>query len=217
MYLCGVNTGAIFKSDKKAHIIDVAVELFSKNGFEGASMRDLANAAGVNIAMINYYFGTKEKLFAAIVETGSGLFRDMMEELSKDKKLSAIQKMDKIIEFHVDKILSNRHFYKVLHSEVLLSKRPELNEAIGELIKKNSKLINSIIDDGYKTGEFKKVDTKLTVSTIFGTTYHVFLSRTIANLIFEKGNGDDPFLNEKNKKRVINHIKQLMHAFLLKN
>jgi len=203
-------------TDKKVHIMGVAVELFSKNGFEGTSMRDLANAAGVNIAMINYYFGTKEKLFEAIVEGGSVLFRDMMEELSKDKKLSAIQKMDKIIEFHINKFLSTRHFNKVLQSEVLLNKRPELNQSIGELFKKNSEHILGIIEEGYKTGEFKKVDAKLTVSTIFGTVHHAFLSRTIANLIFDKCEGGDPFLDEKNKKRVINYMKQLMREHLLK-
>jgi AcrR family transcriptional regulator len=204
------------KTDKKSRIIDVAVELFSRNGFEGTSMRDLATAAGVNIAMINYYFGTKEKLFEAIVASGSNLFRGMMEELLEDKNLSAMQRLEKIVEYHIGKTLGNRHFYKVLHSEVLLNKRPELNEAIGNLFKRNTAVISAIIEDGCKAGEFKKVDIPLTVASLFGTINHVFLSRTMANLIFTDSTGGDPFSDEKNKKRLVTFMRQLLRAHLLK-
>ncbi|MFW1406241.1 TetR/AcrR family transcriptional regulator, partial [Vibrio parahaemolyticus] len=53
--------------DKRDHLINEAIELFAEKGFEGTSIRDLATRAGVNIAMVNYYFGSKEKLFEAIV------------------------------------------------------------------------------------------------------------------------------------------------------
>jgi AcrR family transcriptional regulator len=48
-------------ADKKEHIMHVAMELFAEKGFEGTSIRDLAQKADVNIAMVNYYFGSKEK------------------------------------------------------------------------------------------------------------------------------------------------------------
>ncbi|MES1161400.1 MAG: TetR family transcriptional regulator, partial [Bacteroidota bacterium] len=49
-------------SDKREHILIVAEELFGENGFDGTSVRDIAHKAGVNLAMISYYFGSKEKL-----------------------------------------------------------------------------------------------------------------------------------------------------------
>lgn len=204
-------------SDKKTHIIDVAVELFSKNGFEGTSMRDLASAAGVNIAMINYYFGSKEKLFEAIVEGRSEKSRKEFEELAQDSSLTPIQKMDRIIEMKVNKVLEKRHFHKVLQNEVMLNKRPELNIAIGNIFKKNGVLIRSILEEGIENGDFNKVDLGLIVSTIMGTINHVFLSRTICNLIFEPTTQNpDPFENPKIKKRVINHLKNMIHIYLLK-
>ena len=54
--------------DKRQQILDAAVELFAEHGFEATSTRMLAAHAGVNVAMINYYFGSKEKLFEALVE-----------------------------------------------------------------------------------------------------------------------------------------------------
>ncbi|GAB3350311.1 TetR family transcriptional regulator [Arachidicoccus ginsenosidivorans] len=204
-------------SDKKSHIVNIAIELFSKNGFEGTSMRDLASAAGVNIAMINYYFGSKEKLFEAIVEGRSEIVRKEFEELAQDKSLTAIEKMDRIIEMQVNKVLEKRHFHKVLQNEVMLNKRPELNIAIGNIFKKNGMLIKGILEEGINNGEFNKVDYGLITSTIMGTINHVFLSRTICNLIFEQtAQNPDPFENPKIKKRVIAHLKDLIHVYLLK-
>lgn len=204
-------------TDKKAHIINVAVELFSQNGFEGTSMRDLAGAAGVNIAMINYYFGTKEKLFETIVESRSTMFREILEEIYTDKKISALQKVEKLIDFQVNKVLEKRHFHKVIQTEVMLNKRPDLNQSIGNIFKKNAVIIKSIIEDGYKSGEFRKVDSGLVVSTIIGTINHVFLSRTICKLVFEDVDENiDPFNDAKIKKKVADYLKQLMRAYLLK-
>ncbi len=47
-------------------LLDAAEELFCEHGFEGTSVRDLAAAAGCNIASVNYYFGGKEKLYIEV-------------------------------------------------------------------------------------------------------------------------------------------------------
>ena len=50
-------------SETKCTIMSVARELFSRFGFEGASIRDIAKKSGVNLAAINYHFKNKENLF----------------------------------------------------------------------------------------------------------------------------------------------------------
>ena len=76
--------------DKKEHIMEVAVTLFSEKGYEGTSIRDLAHAADVNIAMINYYFGSKEKLFVALLETKARYMREKIDSLQNDPSLSEL-------------------------------------------------------------------------------------------------------------------------------
>ena len=49
-------------SSKQLHILDIAEELIAENGFEETSVRQICAKAGVNIAMISYYFGSKEKM-----------------------------------------------------------------------------------------------------------------------------------------------------------
>jgi len=54
-------------ADTKTRILDAAESLFMEHGFEATSLRSLTTAAGVNLAAVNYHFGTKEVLFQAVL------------------------------------------------------------------------------------------------------------------------------------------------------
>jgi len=53
--------------DTKSRILDVAEQLFMEHGFEATSLRQLTSSASVNLAAVNYHFGTKEELFQAVL------------------------------------------------------------------------------------------------------------------------------------------------------
>src|ERR1051325_3683820 len=53
--------------DTKTRILDAAESLFVEHGFEATSLRQLTAAAGVNLAAVNYHFGSKEVLFQAVL------------------------------------------------------------------------------------------------------------------------------------------------------
>lgn len=52
----------------KEHILHVTLELIKNEGFDGVTVRKIANRADVNIGLINYYFGSKEKLLNASIQ-----------------------------------------------------------------------------------------------------------------------------------------------------
>jgi TetR/AcrR family transcriptional regulator, regulator of cefoperazone and chloramphenicol sensitivity len=54
--------------ETRARILDAALELFAASGFEGASTRIIAERADVNLPAIQYYFGSKEGLYRAVVD-----------------------------------------------------------------------------------------------------------------------------------------------------
>lgn len=56
-------------SDTKTRLLRMAERLFAEQGFDGVSLRQLTAAAGVNLAAVNYHFGSKEGLLAAIFES----------------------------------------------------------------------------------------------------------------------------------------------------
>lgn len=55
-------------SSARESILDVAEALFSRQGLDGVSMRDVAQEASVDTALLHYYFGTKRGLFDAVFE-----------------------------------------------------------------------------------------------------------------------------------------------------
>ncbi len=55
-------------AETRARLIEAALDVFGRQGFEGATTRQIAKAAGVNLAAIVYHFGSKEALYAAVAE-----------------------------------------------------------------------------------------------------------------------------------------------------
>jgi len=53
--------------DTKSRILDAAEQLFMEHGFEATSLRQLTSSAAVNLAAVNYHFGSKEELFQAVL------------------------------------------------------------------------------------------------------------------------------------------------------
>lgn len=71
--------------DTKEKIMEVARILFANNGFEGTSVRDIAKAADVNVASVNYHFSSKDNLFSEILSSGyRHCFDDLKEFCNKN-------------------------------------------------------------------------------------------------------------------------------------
>ena len=204
-------------TDKKTHIINAAVELFADKGFEGTSIRDIATRANVNLAMINYYFGSKEKLFECMVEQKAAYTKGILEEIVNNDKLTEIEKIDRIIDTYVTRLFSNRKFHRIIHHELMINERGVLQDAIIKLLTPNSFIIRNVIDAGIKKGTFKKVDSLLVVATIVGTINQVLLSKKFCNKCLNKEDEYVPYEDAKFKKRVSDHLKDLMRSYLLKN
>jgi AcrR family transcriptional regulator len=204
-------------TDKKTHIINAAVELFAEKGFEGTSIRDIATKANVNVAMINYYFGSKEKLFECMVEQKAAYTRGALEEIVNDKSLSEIEKIDRIIDSYVSRLFTNRIFHRVIHQEMMLNQRESLQQTIVNVLFPNSLVIRGVIESGIKKGTFKKVDSALVIATLVGTINQVLLSKRMCNRLLDKDEDYVPYEDAKFKKRISDHLKELLHSYLLKN
>lgn len=203
--------------DKRKQIIDTALGLFAEKGFEGTSIRDIAEKAAVNVAMVNYYFGTKEKLFEQIIEYKSLATRGILDEILKNESLSPIQKIEAVIDSYIEKLFTHRMFHRLIQQELILNQRESLQNSIVNNFIPNALIIKSIIETGIKKGDFKKVDIELTIASLNGTINHILLSKKFCNRLMNKSDDYIPYEDIKFKKRVSTHLKQLMHAHLLNN
>lgn len=67
-------------------ILDAATTLFSQRGYDGASLRAIAAAAGVDPALIRHFFGDKETLFAAVVADRTTIMQRLAGSLAGDQR-----------------------------------------------------------------------------------------------------------------------------------
>jgi AcrR family transcriptional regulator len=71
------------RSSRKQLIVEVAQELFSRYGYRGVSLRDIASRAGVSLTLLNHHFGAKHQLFVEVVSAWSGLVDESLVELKE--------------------------------------------------------------------------------------------------------------------------------------
>jgi AcrR family transcriptional regulator len=179
-------------------------------------VREIAADAGVNVAMINYYFGSKENLFESVVEYRALFLKGLFSDLINNTSLTSIEKIDFIIDQTIERKLSNAHFHHILHRELSLEHRPQLRDAISNILLKNMDPVKTIIKNGIKKEEFKKVDIELTIATMLGAIHYLLTSDIMCRKILGKKEGFSPFNNKPLKKRLSEHMKQLMRSHLLK-
>lgn len=202
-------------NEKQQSIINTAENLFSVTGFDGTSVRDIAHAAGVNVAMISYYFGSKEKLMEAVFEQKTYKMRLKVENLIQNDKMSYYQKVSVLIEDYVEKFLSQPQFHKLMLREQLDDKPGGVSGMILELKKKNYATIKKLIQEGQKAGEFKKhVDVSLMMATMVGTVSQMIIS----DRFYKETNNIDTTTGEDYnmhmKKKLTAHLKNLFKSIL---
>ena len=200
--------------DKRSQILIAAEELFAEKGFDGTSVRDIAHLAGVNLAMISYYFGSKEKLFEALVDFRSGYVTDVLEELVSDENLAPMGKIYKLIDFYVDRIFSNHRFHNIITRQFSTLHSTVLKEMMMRMKGKNLEQVRKILQDGEKLGAFRKVDIEMTMGTLFGTISQMTLSKDFYCKILNLGPSDPNVYSKELSDRLKNHLKDLITAHL---
>jgi len=200
------------KVDKKQAILDAAEKLFCETGYEGTSTRQIAKESGANMAMINYYFGSKEGVFVEIMNERIAGFASQLKIINEDK-ISALEKLHKVIEGYVIRILSNTAFHKMMHRELSLTQRPEMYDKIKDAMSQNMQLIERIITDGIEDGSFNKVDVRMVIATIMGTVTNIVIAphKIISCSNFDLSNPKDKKII---KERAITHLQDLTTVYL---
>jgi len=202
-------------NDKQLQLIEVAEHLFSVRGFDGTSVRDIAEEAGINTAMISYYFGSKEKLMEAIFELRSANIRMKVENLLKDNSITPLDKMFSLVDNYIDKILQSQQFHKIMICEQVINKNPVIVELVNNLKKKNLTIVGELIKDGQKKGAFKKnIDVAMLLNTMTGTAMQMLISQQLYKEFNNLDKTDDAEFRKLFKNRLSTHIKTLFKAIL---
>jgi AcrR family transcriptional regulator len=100
----------------RARIVRAAIDEFAARGFKGASMDAIAARTHTTRALINYYFGSKEKLYIAVLEQVYGEIRDAEAELDLDH-LAPVEAIRRIVEFTYGYYVAHEGFVRLVVAE----------------------------------------------------------------------------------------------------
>jgi len=170
------------REDKRARILEAAVQAFSQNGYHATRMSDIAKAADVADGTVYLYFAGKEELLSTI-------FEDRMSRFLKvgRAKLAridgALAKLRRVVELHLEDLGHNPELTTVFQIELRHSSRFMELYSRGQL-RDYFQLIAEILDEGQKEGEIRAgLDTWFATKCIFG-----ILDEAATNWVLSKKN-----------------------------
>lgn len=100
---------AVSKNELSAEekIKEAARKVFTQKGYAATRTRDIAEEAGLNLALLNYYFRSKEKLFEIIMKEKIQQLFGIISPILNDEKLTLEKKVDNLIAQYIDMLLHN--------------------------------------------------------------------------------------------------------------
>jgi TetR/AcrR family transcriptional regulator len=173
-----------FSSDTESRILEAAREVFLKKGHDGARMQEIANLAGINKALLHYYFRSKEKLFRMI-------FRQEII-LMLDNIFSSIAASDTCYEFiqkfvheYLKNISSRRNVMRFILWE-LENSADELADWFIEAFQKRGFEGNPVVlrvERAIAEGEIRPVDPRNFVLSLLGMCVFPFVAAPLLDRI----------------------------------
>ncbi len=183
------------RSDQtRARILTAAVRQFSTKGLAGARTEQIAEEAGVNKALLYYYFKSKDALYAAALETvADGVRLTSLAVL--DGPESAGERFLRSILNHFDRIHTNPGFQSLMQQEMVRLHRGEahsLTPLIEKVFRPLMGRMQEVLVEGIASGELIAAETTQIRFAALGANVFYFLSAPLMRLI----QGDDPLESE---------------------
>jgi AcrR family transcriptional regulator len=177
--------------------------------------RDIAKEAGVNIAMISYYFGSKDKLLEAIFSRHIAAMNQKLNEIVKDKMHDPVEKVALIIDTYIDAITENKDFHSLMQRQLMVLREGVLFDSIRRMKAQNRNLLQSAIKAGVKAGYFRKnTDINMLANTLFGTVNQTFSNRRYLEEVYGIDIDDDAAFEKVVIQKLRNHLKAMFQSFL---
>jgi TetR/AcrR family transcriptional regulator len=170
---------------KRSKILSAAIHEFSERGLAGARTDSIANSAGVNKALLYYYFKSKNGLYTeALKEVGSKVMESAMAAL--DSGSSPGESLLRLVLNHFDRLLTEHEFQTLMQQEMVRYRRGE-SETIACLVQSVFepllKKMQQISREGIRTGELCAVDGLQIIYAAIGANVFYFLSAPMMRLL----------------------------------
>jgi len=191
-------------------IYEAARRIFILKGMEGARMQEIADEAGMNKALLHYYFRSKENLFKAVFkDTFTKFFIKVKDTLFSD--ISAKAKLIVFIDHYIDLIEANPYVPQFIINEI--NRDPEvLKSLMFESGVEPRKILELFLNEVQSTN-LSKLDPRHIVISLLGMLIFPFVARPLLQMVYFNDDQEayNKFLSER-KEVVKNMILKFIEA-----
>ena len=174
------------KKDTKTKILDAALELFSEKGFKATTTKIIAEKAEVNEVTLFRYFGSKEKLFFAVVDRMTMDRMDLLQ-MELDPSENMVDELAMIGSFMAKSMVEKASFFRLIVLEI--DRYPELWDRIGTVPMAAIDMLGQYFDKAKEKGLVRKdVDTEVMAVSFFSFIFRILVASAFL--------GDDLFMKK---------------------
>ena len=163
-------------SETEIKIKTAAKSLFLRKGYSATTTRDISKESDINLALLNYYFTSKKKLFEIIMLETFYDFISKMVEVYNDEKSTLEEKLKLTSSKYIDMIIAEPHLPTFVVNELKNNPSSILKILKGQIME--SKLVDQY-NEGVKKGVYKKIDPIHFVTNILSLIVFPFISSPI--------------------------------------
>jgi len=197
------------KENTEQKILQAAITVFIKKGRYGAKMHDIADEAGINKALLHYYFRTKDKLYLKAFENVFDQIFGSLHIIFKSDD-SFEEKLVTFVDQYSKLILRNPQIPLFILRE--LGEGAENGQSLFDIILSDEKFDLPIvfmanIQTAIKKGEIKKIDPRQLFITIIGSIAFFFIAEPLLSVFLNRDpNYEREAFIEQRKKTVVEII-----------
>ena len=183
---------------------EAAKSVFLKKGFAGTTARDIADAAGMNIALTNYYFRSKEKLFVEIFKDLFSLYYTNTIKIL-DKPISLKEKIVAIIEEDYQMMMAEPNLVLFLMNEM----HRDCESLLPEILKYKdllSKKISLHIEEEVKKGTIRNIEVRHLMPIIIGSLQFISVGKNMHMRMHNMTEDEFNDFTEQHKNHVIGMV-----------
>lgn len=159
-------------------IKEAAERIFLQKGYDGATTRDIAEEAGINRALVNYYFRSKENLFQEILMEKAHIFFQENIFILK-KPISIIEKIREIIDYDFEKYIKAPELSLFIHNEIHRNNDFFITIFPLDSLKTYHDLFNKQILEAIERGEIRAVNPNHLLALLSASVKHHFASKPL--------------------------------------
>ena len=188
-----------------------ARKLFTQKGYAATRTRDIAEESGINLALLNYYFRSKEKLFELIMKESMQQFIHGVAALFSDVNTPLDAKLEKLVSGYIDLLTENPDLPIFVLSELRSNPEKFSQNMLGESDQARATFVNQL-QQIMKKGGMGELHVLHFIANMIGLTVFPFVGRPMLQKVGNVSHEQFNELMQERKKLIPMWLKAMMMA-----